>query len=280
MQALASDQTDLTLDRGLHYGHGLFETILFVRKKCLLYDWHLARLVEGCRRLDIQLSEALVIEKLKAVLESFDTGVVKLIVTAGQGKRGYASERGAGPNILVIPHDICFKSNNLIYKHKLLRAKLCSTRLARQPLLAGMKHLNRLESVLAANELRDTRFQEGFLLDSEGLLIEAVSGNIFLYDSKSQVLLTPPLTYSGVAGVMRQFLVDQQSVHGIQIEIKPLTLDDLDRSSEVFITNAIAGIQPVVGFDGKRWALGPVTIRLQQFLNRKWQAIFSERQFL
>ena len=181
-------------DRGLAYGDGLFETIAVNAGQPVLLQRHLARLAEGCVRLKIPLELPAVRTQLLAFSQQLGDGVAKLIMTRGDGQRGYAPPQHAQSRVIlqaaakpVYPE---------AYAEQGVRLFACTTRLAEQPLLAGLKHLNRLEQVLARSEWQDAEHAEGLMLDSSGRVIEGVYSNLLLVSAG--VLITADLSRCGV----------------------------------------------------------------------------------
>jgi 4-amino-4-deoxychorismate lyase len=264
------------LDRGLHYGDGLFETMCVQRGRVRLLARHLARLRQGARRLAIPLPglNELGLDDLQAALVSaaakLGEGVLKLIVTRGCGGRGYALPQPTQPSLLLLPYPATCPPA-MALEAAGIRVRLCDLRLARQPRLAGIKHLNRLEYVLARAEWQNETIAEGLLLDSEGELVEAVTSNIFLV--RDGRLLTPILDQCGVAGVMRDEVMDCARVCGLEVVEARLGLPDLLAADEVFLSNSLHGIRPVMDLvlsaqDVRHFALGAVTRRLHQALDQ------------
>lgn len=250
-------------DRGLHYGDGLFETMRVINGAVRLLDLHLDRLARGAARLDIPL-EAVdrlpkrVIEQAQAITD----GVLKLILTRGEGGRGYLAPARPKPNLILLTYPAPVVTEALI-------VRLCQLRLAQQPRLAGIKHLNRLEYVLARAEWDDPDIGEGLLQDADGFVIEGVSSNLFLV--RGGVLQTPALDQCGVEGVMRAHVMRVASRLGMKVEVRKLRLDDVLSAEEVFMTNSLTGIRPVCAIEGMRtWPRGELTQRLQAAL---WSAV-------
>ncbi|MGH8561871.1 MAG: aminodeoxychorismate lyase, partial [Nevskiales bacterium] len=143
-----------------------------------------------------------------------------------------------------------------------IQVRICETRLAQNPRLAGIKHLNRLEQVLARAEWSNAAIAEGLMLDTDNRLIEGVSSNLFLVrDSK---LLTPDLSRCGIAGVMREMILEAAPAYTKAVQVQDLSMTDLLAADECFVCNSIIGIWPVTGLEGKRWDIGPMTRKLQQ----------------
>lgn len=224
-------------DRGLNYGHGLFETIRLSAGQLPLWRYHRQRLDIGANKLSIAVDSIRLETYLQQALEAFpDDGMVKLLLTAGLGPRGYRHQTPSSSYALQyfpLPR---------VTELKAVRLQRCQYALPHNAQLAGIKHLNRLDQVLAAAELADGF--DGLLLDVEGYIVEALSSNIFLFDGSTW--LTPELDLCGVAGVMRRLLCEE-IIPGLgqQVAIGPIEMDSLINAQEVFLCNAVRGIQPV-----------------------------------
>lgn len=249
-------------DRGLAFGDGLFETMRLHGARVPLLERHLQRLQHGALRLRIALD----IDELRAEISRFlsssgtDEGILKLIVTRGDGGRGYRVEAGSEARRILMqrplaPHPAQWWSEGVSIRH-------CDTRLGSNPALAGMKHLNRLEQVLARLEWDDAQIAEGLMCDQKGRIVEGVSTNLFLVSGGR--LLTPVIDHCGVAGVMRGFILDvvapELALHTEQVHCERALLG---AAQEVFLCNAVIGVWPVRQLGAKRWPLGPVTRRVQ-----------------
>jgi len=245
--------------RGLAYGDGVFETIAVRAGQPLLLERHTARLSEGCRRLGIAIDPVLVRSELLDYATRLGEGVLKLIVTRGDSQRGYAPDPSAPARRILQGTPLpSYPSVNAEHGVRLFS---CLTRLAEQPALAGMKHLNRLEQVLARSEWTDPLYAEGLMLDVSGRVIEGVYSNLFLV--RDNVLLTPDLQRCGVAGVMRAELLAQAAALGLQSQVLELWPADLAQADEVFVCNSVYGIWPVLACGSLNWPAGPLTRKLQ-----------------
>ena len=249
-------------DRGLAYGDGLFETIAVRQGRIALLERHMQRLAEGARRLALPLDLAPVRAELLAFASELRYGVAKLIVTRGDGLRGYAPPVDARcRRILSGNPPPAYPSR---HRADGIRLFPCATRLAEQPLLAGLKHLNRLEQVLARSEWQDPGYAEGLMCDLSGRPIEGVFSNLFLV--RHGELLTPALTRCGVAGVMRAEILERAAAAGIATRVADLDHADLLAAEEVFLCNSQYGIWPVVAFETHVWPVGGLTRKLQLIL--------------
>jgi len=248
-------------DRGLQYGDGLFETMGAANGKVRRLAQHLARLAEGCHRLGMPVPPSDLIEvDCARVLEGLGTAVVKLIVTRGPGPRGYAPP--AEPTLTRIVVSTA-QQVSAAEAARPLSVRICETRLARNSRLAGIKHLNRLEQVLAGAEVREAAVDEGIMRSTDDRVIAATAANLFLV--REGRLLTPQITDCGVAGVMREAVLRQAAQLGLETEVGDITLVDLESADECFLTNAVRGVRPVGSVEGFRtFGPGPVTARLRQ----------------
>ena len=144
-------------------------------------------------------------------------------------------------------------------------ARVCDLRLGWQPRLAGIKHLNRLENVLARNEWCDPAIREGLLLDHAGNVIEGTMSNLLIIDQGR--VLTPVLDRCGVAGVMREMLLEAAFDLQLPIEIRALSLDDVLQADEVGLCNSLIGLWPVKSLGTRRWQEFAQLRRLQLALD-------------
>lgn len=252
-----------TGDRGLAYGDGVFRTLATRAGKPLCWSRHFAKLADDCCRLDIPPPiEPLLLNEVEQVARGREQGAVKIIVTRGQGERGYAlPEKPQATRIVMgMPMPAYPAENSRVG----IRAHLCELRLSEQPRLAGIKHLNRLENVLARAEWNDPAIAEGLLLDQHGNLIEGVTSNVFLV--LNGVLVTPELSRCGVAGVTRARILAWAHRAGMACKIRVVPLDELWQAEEVMVCNSLIGAWPVRNIGSQRWSAGGWITRIQQFL--------------
>ena len=246
-------------DRGLAYGDGLFETIAVRDGQPLLLERHLSRLADGCKRLAIAVDPELIRNELLAYATALGDGVLKLILTRGDSLRGYPPDPTAQARRILQGNPPA--AYPAVHGEQGVRLFPCTTRLSIQPLLAGLKHLNRLEQVIARSEWQDTDHAEGLMLDQAGRVIEGVFSNLFLV--RDGVLMTADLKRCGVEGVMRAELLFQAESLGIPTQITDITLDQLQWADEVFVCNSVYGVWPVHAYAALSWPVGPLTRKLQ-----------------
>lgn len=255
-------------DRGLSYGDGLFETIKVVRGKPEYLSQHLLRLRHGCRRLNIDFDAALISADINSLLAaqrdlSLADYVLKLIVTRGSSGRGYKPDLDAGSQRIFT---LTALSSDFSEQQSCgIQVRLCDTNLSINRSLAGLKHLARLENVLARAEWGDKTITEGLMLDTEGRLVEGTMSNIFLL--KKGFLLTPSLHRCGVEGIIRgQILQSIGPALALPVSEQDLTVADLYDADEAFICNSLIGVLPIIAIGCHRKALGSVTINIQHAL--------------
>lgn len=245
------------LDRGLAYGDGLFETIRFVYGDAPLWSRHMHRLLTSCERLHMPAPDPKQLhQEAQQAVGNQREAVVRITVTRGVGERGYAlpSVTATTRIVAAFPMPSIVVS---IYRDG-IRMHRCHTMLADQPMLAGMKHLNRLEQVLARAEWNDPAIGEGLLCDQHDHAICATAANLFAV--VDGVPVTPSLERCGVAGVARAEVLDALPA----CQIRDLSATDCLRASELFLSSSIRGILPVQAVGDTVYAPGPVTRAMQQ----------------
>ncbi|AOV16962.1 aminodeoxychorismate lyase [Acidihalobacter aeolianus] len=229
-------------DRGLAYGHGVFETLEARDGQLPHWPRHWRRLTEGCRRLHLHMPmETELLPELLRASPPDGRHVVKLVYTAGDGERGYRIPSELTPRLLIDirPWPIYPSSHTL----KGVAVRLCHTRLPDDPALAGIKHLNRLHQVLARAEWDDDTIVEGLLADSNGNLVEGSMSNLFWIEGDR--LLTPDLDRCGVAGIMRERILDWARANAVETSIETLEPERLHQADGALLCNSLIGIWPV-----------------------------------
>lgn len=258
-------------DRGFQYGDGLFETIAVSNEQPIYLDRHLARLNAGCRRLYMPFPGMEFLASEAETLSRYSSkGILKVILTRGSGGRGYRQPDVIQTTRVLSLHPFpSFPASSLgafasIHEEQGINARFCATRLGLNPALAGIKHLNRLEQVLARAEWTDSGIQEGIMLDINDYVIEGTMTNLFYI--KNQVLHTSSLAQSGVAGIIRGIIMELSSVHHLPVMEHEFTQDELLSADEVFVCNSIIGIWPVRQIENSRFSVGLITRQLQDRL--------------
>ena len=243
-------------DRGIAYGDGLFETLRVHRGKVPWWREHWSRLSLGAERLGIPLpDEARVREEAAALFADGGEGVLKLLLTRGAGERGYAPTMDPVPTWIVSRHAVPATSSRGLHLH------VCATRLAAQSTLAGIKHCNRLEQILARAEVERAGADEGLMLDSAGNAIGATAANLFAFIDGRWV--TPAIVDCGIAGVCRAKLLP--TLDAVE---RALSLAQVEAADAVFLCNAVRGILPVARLGTRAWPPHPALAAARIALSR------------
>ena len=231
-------------DRGLHYGDGVFETIAVLEQEPLNWETHYQRLKTGCERLGFQCPSSSVLQSEAAGLleKKSHLAVLKLIVTRGQAGRGYrpAVPDSSPTRILGLYPWPEYPDQN--YTHGVF-IRICQTRLGHNPALAGIKHLNRLEQVLARSEWNQAEIAEGLMLDTDANVISGTMSNLFMIHNDT--LVTPDISQCGVNGIIRQKILALAPETGLKVNITTIKESDLHQAEELFLCNSLIGIWTV-----------------------------------
>ena len=246
VNGIASDYVSVH-DRGLLYGDGVFETIAYQNGKVQFLGEHLARMQMGAARLNIPFpDESLFIEDIDNLTNQSkkDNGVIKFMLTRGHGTRGYR------PDHRVIPTRISqffvWPEHINPWKSQGINTRICGSRASTNSTLAGIKHLNRLENIMASSEL-GADYHEGFLLDDDNHVIEGTMSNIFIVNG--QTLVTPELTRCGISGIIRDQVLKIARDLQINTEVRSVSKEELHQADEIFITNSLLGVCSVNTID-------------------------------
>jgi 4-amino-4-deoxychorismate lyase len=251
------------LDRGLHYGDGLFETIPVQDGSLLCFEEHAERLISGCERLSIPFTNTDLLKvEANSLINGIDKAVIKIIITRGQGGRGYALPENTEPSriISLYPFPQYSKENS----EQGVNVRTCDYRYSHNPRLAGIKHLNRLEQIMARSEWDDYSIAEGVVLDHDENVIEGTMSNIFYV--LDNVLYTPDLSNCGVEGIVRNKIVKLAPDINIQTKINKISHQSLLAADEIFLTNSVIGVWPIKMIDEKVFSVGKKTQQIQQLL--------------
>ena len=254
------------LDRGTQYGDGLFETIAVIDGQPCLWERHIQRLYAGCKRLSIVAPEpAELLAEAQVLINGQQRCVLKIAVTRGVGGRGYRPPEKTQPSRIISCSP--WPDYPKEYWEKGVAIRLCSTCLGINPALAQLKHLNRLEQVLARSEWNDPAIFEGLMLDSDGRVVEGTISNLFLM--KNGTLITPDLKRCGVAGIMRELIIELAVALNIPLKIEDVGLDDVRHAEAMFISNSLIGILPVRLFYGQVYRLDSIPPALIQAVDKQ-----------
>ena len=259
-------------NRNSQFGDGLFETCLVENKKILFWTNHFARLNRGCEQLKIsKVDESVWLSDVKKALSlcSYDHCVVKLILSRGESLRGYGFKDDIKPVRAVIVLELQNTTLNNLFS-----LEYCQSGYNSNPKLAGIKHCNRLEQVLARAGLKS---DEGIMLDENHNVISVTQGNI--YAIHGNTLITPKLDKCGVEGTRRAIILDLAKLLGIKVKVDTLSAKELVQADEVFISNSIIGIQSIKQIGDIVLGESPITKKIKDTFMEKtedsnsWQCI-------
>ncbi|MEJ2763149.1 aminodeoxychorismate lyase [Photobacterium sp. MCCC 1A19761] len=236
-------------DRALQYGDGCFTTILIEQGQPRLWPLHLKRLQHTLAALRIAAPDwQALAEQVHRLAAAFpDKGGVKVLISRGAGGRGYSPAGCLDTQVIV--SDFAWPSQYQQWQQHGIALGVCRQRLSTSPMLAGLKHLNRLEQVLLKQETQDRGWLDAVVLDADGCVAETVASNIFW--RKGQTVFTPSLEACGVHGVMRSHVLGLLAQSQYCTEFVKSPLDELRYADEVFITNALMALVPISEIEGK-----------------------------
>ena len=251
-------------DRGLQYGDGIFRTLRIEQGHPRHWQRHYHKLRQDCAALDIVCPEAeLLAGELCQLAANRPDGIAKIIITRGDSVRGFAPSSAASPNRILTISPLPDIPET--YPLQGVKVRVCDLHLSHQPRLAGIKHLNRLENVLAAMEWNAPEIAEGLLLDQEGNVVEGTRSNLFLV--RGGELYTPDLSRCGVAGVQRDRVLDWASANAVACRATQLSLADVLAADEVFLVNSVIGLWPVRQLQERIWQQHSLSLRIGEWLN-------------
>jgi 4-amino-4-deoxychorismate lyase len=227
-------------ERALNYGDGVFETIRLHKGKAILFDQHMQRLFRSCERLGLHCDFEALVREIDSLRPHFsEHGILKIIISRGQGGRGYRAQTDMLASRLLSLHP--FPDYADVDQTQGVKVFICHHQMSEQKQLGGIKHLNRLDQVMAAQEWPDESYFEGLVGDQKAHIIEGTRSNLFF--SEAGILYTPEIEHCGVAGVLRAYLLDK---FGTEIVLcRELKLSRLLQADEVFLCNSVIGVWPV-----------------------------------
>lgn len=222
-------------DRSFQYGDGLFTTILVHESRLMLWDLHWQRLAQSMQRLQMPPLHEQAVKRYAEQAITASSQVVKVLISRGEGGRGYSPAGFNEPRVYVTNSPL--PDYQPLRQHG-LRLGVASLQLSTQPLLAGMKHTSRLETVLLKAEAEQSEFDDLIVCDQQGRVTELCAANLFFKINGQWC--TPKLDQAGVEGVMRQWLLQH-----LDVEQGYYSLSALQQATALFASNALMGVVPV-----------------------------------
>lgn len=248
-------------DRSFQYGDGCFTTMLTIDGKIVHWAKHIQRIESCLNVLGIENPNWHTVEAwLTQAIHTKGKAGVKLHISRGEGGRGYSPTQVTSPNVTISAFQ--FPSHYEQWCCDGIELGICEPRLGLNPLLAGHKHNNRLEQVLLKADIERQGFSDGVALDYQDHVIETTMANIFWL--RDGILYTPELSHAGVAGVMRRVIMSYAAEHSWQVVEGQFTLEQLLNADEVFISNSILGVAPIIAIGEQRFSIGKLTRTIQE----------------
>jgi 4-amino-4-deoxychorismate lyase len=254
--------SEIATDRALLYGDGVFTTIAIKDHKALLIEAHFKRLLDNCQKLKINNFP---IDELKiafsSAIKNINQGIARITVARSSGQRGYFC---ANPKPVFWITTSDWPAHIEAFRLAGINVRYCEQRLSQNSSLAGIKHCNRLEQVLARNEWQSDEYQEGLMLDTQGHLIEGTMSNLFLV--KNNELITPKLALSGIDGIMRQRVIEIAESEDIKVKITDISPENVTSADAAFVTNSVIGIWSINKIENLTFRKNPLIEKLQHSL--------------
>ncbi len=230
-------------ERALHYGDGLFETIAFVNQSPVLWNAHMDRLARGCRVLGIPCpSGQQLLSEASILLPEEAFSLLKIVLSRGIDGRGYRPSEQIAMNRYLLAYKI-----DPLWRSNPIETRVCSMPWSVNSRLAGLKTLNRLDQVLAQAECKTFQIDEGVMTDGNGHLISGTKSNLFLIEANT--LVTPKLNQAGIAGTLRDFLLQEASCFGYKSEVCDISIERMKTADAAFFTNSVMGLLPIKSFE-------------------------------
>jgi branched-chain amino acid aminotransferase len=263
------DPVILTDNRSFRYGDGLFETIRVINGNIHLLDIHYKRLMAGCEILKLKVNKewtkdyfATIISTLVSEKKIESNARIRLCFfrTAG-GFYDPASNKAE----FLIEAEVA-KNEGYPLKEEGLKVDLFTSVEKPTNLFSTYKTNNSLIYVLASIYKKEHNLDDCFLMNSKSRIVETIDSNIFIV--KNGEISTPPTTEGCIGGVMREYIISVMENNGIKYLKTPITIEDLFTADEIFVTNAIIGVQWVKSYKVKQYELGVAKV-LSEHINRE-----------
>ncbi|MCW8108701.1 aminodeoxychorismate lyase [Alteromonas ponticola] len=257
-------------DRAANYGDGIFTTMLVENGAVALFERHVSRLLSDSSKLRLNVNEDELRRAIANEVSTCESGVLKLLISSGEGGRGYLRGNSTSPGFHFSKHTLPASYSK--WQQQGVNLGVSDIHLASQPLLAGSKHLNRLEQVMIKQSLAQTNFDDVIVCDYDGHVIEASAANLFW--CINDMWFTPSVTRAGVAGVMRSFMLDYLTHQGNHIVICASAVKELANADTIFMCNSLMKLVPVRTLEWENTLTEydqAVVSRLQQTIESKFK---------
>ncbi|MRS88480.1 aminodeoxychorismate lyase [Enterobacteriaceae bacterium RIT714] len=238
-------------DRATQFGDGCFTTARIVDGDVCFLAAHILRLQQACERLLIPFAQWAELEReMQSIAADKPCGVLKVIISRGSGGRGYSGANCQQPTRILSVS--AYPAHYAVWRKEGITLALSPVRLGRNPLLGGIKHLNRLEQVLIRTHLEQSDADEALVLDSEGFITECCAANLLWRQGND--VFTPKVDQAGVNGIMRQFCMQQLAHSGFRVVEINAGEEALLDADEIVICNALMPVVPVRAYGKHNWS--------------------------
>jgi 4-amino-4-deoxychorismate lyase len=253
-------------DRGLSYGDGVFRTLAVRHGVPQHWSRHYAKLCSDCEAISLRCPDAVLLaQEVSRVCAVEPSCALKVVITRGVGERGYRYGEDTVPTRILLTAPL--PKYPQTYAEFGVKVRLCRLKLAPQPAMAGVKHLNRLENVLARAEWSNSGIAEGILCDIDDNVIGGTMTNVFVV--KNTMLATPSLHRCGIGGLTRDRVIEGAARHRARCEVTTLAWSEVIAADEVFLVNSLIGVWPVRDIEGRTYSVGPLTRAAQNWLKQE-----------
>ncbi len=254
MTDISTQSVFASQDRAANYGDGVFSTLRIQQGRVALFERHCQRLLNDAGKIGLTVDAHSLRSAILTAAGNYQDGVLKVLVSAGTGGRGYARQQNPQVTVHISHHS--WPEHYLTWQRRGIAVGVSEVQLGNQPLLAGIKHLNRLEQVLIKRAMAaQPGLDDVIVCDGQECVIEASAANVFWYQGGNWY--TPSLTHTGVAGVMRQFLLTWFTQNGIEVQTGRFHVSQLQHCEAMLLCNALMPVIPV-----KQLSLQEATVNL------------------
>lgn len=253
-------------DRGLALGHGLFETILVKKGTIPLLDYHWKRVKTSAPiiGLKIPFSYTHLKSMIEVLIEKNELhnkiAGARLTITHGEAGRGILPSETRSPNFIISVFEYAHTM------HSNYSALISSIRKNEHSPSCNIKSTSYLDNILAKQEAIDSSYNEAILLNTASNVADGAISNIFMV--KQNKIITPKLSDGALPGVIRSVLLTEFQ-HSFSIDEQSISMPELLDADEVFITNALMGIQPLHRINDRIFHPFPIATMLANTLREK-----------
>jgi len=244
-------------NRGLRYGDSLFESIRVVHNKIYFWEDHYLRLMASMRILRMEIPMNFTMEYLEAQItetitaNNLQDSPVRIRLTVFRNNGGLYLP--ATNDISFIIEADALDSPFYTHTNTAYEVELFKDHYVNEGMLSTLKSNNKLIHVLGNIYASENGYQNCLLLNNSKQVVETLNGNLFLV--KGTVVKTPHLKNGCLNGIIRKKLISiLEKLENYTLEIAPISPFELQKADELFLTNAITGIQSITKYRKKEYS--------------------------